>query len=60
MPMTTAEKETSSPLFSFANGELGPLSSAFIRGIEKVTGQPLIKKLYLDYQSENLPPDSFW
>jgi putative hemolysin len=60
MPMTTAEKETSSPIFSFANGELGPLSSAFIRGIEKVTGQPLIKKLYLDYVNDDRPNHLFW
>ncbi len=60
MPMTTAQKETSSPIFSFANGELGPLSSAFIRGIEKVTGQPLIKKLYLDYVNDDRPNHLFW
>jgi len=53
--VTPGEKETSSPIFSFANGELGPLSSAFIRGIEKVTGQPLIKKLYLDYVNDDRP-----
>ena len=58
--MTTAPKETSSPIFSFANGELGPLSSALIRGIEKVTGQPLIKKIYLDYVNDDRPDHLFW
>jgi len=60
MTMTTAPKETSSPIFSFANGELGPLSSALIRGIEKVTGQPLIKKIYLDYVNDGRPDHLFW
>ena len=60
MTMTTAPKETSSPIFSFANGELGPLSSALIRGIEKVTGQPLIKKIYLDYVNDDRPDHLFW
>ena len=31
-----------------------------IRAVESMSGQPFLKKLYLDYQSENLPPDSFW
>ena len=48
------------PIFSFANAELGAFSNAFIRLIEKVTGQPLIKKLYLDYVDENRPPRHFW
>lgn len=31
-----------------------------IRAVEMMTGQPYLKKLYLDYQSENLPLESFW
>jgi putative hemolysin len=31
-----------------------------IRAVESISGQPFLKKLYLDYQSENLPIDSFW
>ena len=37
------------PIFSFANGEMGAFSSGFIRALERVTGQPKIKKLYVDY-----------
>ena len=48
------------PIFSFANAELGAFSNAFIRLIEKVTGQPLIKQIYLDYVDENRPPRHFW
>ena len=48
------------PIFSFANAELGAFSNAFIRLIEKVTGQPLIKKIYLDYVDEKRPPRHFW
>lgn len=50
----------SHPVFSFANGELGPVANRFIRSIEKVTGQPKIKKLYFDYVDADLPPDNFW
>jgi len=31
-----------------------------IRAVESLSGQPFLKKLYRDYQSENLPPESFW
>jgi putative hemolysin len=31
-----------------------------IRAVESMSGQPYLKKLYRDYQSENLPPESFW
>jgi len=48
------------PLFSFANGELGPLQNQAIRLIERLTGQPRIKKLYLDYVDDQRPPSRFW
>ena len=48
------------PIFSFANGEMGPLASAFIRAMEKVTGQPKIKKLYFDYVEDGRPREMFW
>ena len=58
-------KETSStadthPIFSFANGEMGPLSNRFIKSVEKVTGQPRIRKLYFDYIDDDLPAQNFW
>ncbi len=31
-----------------------------IRTVERLTGQPHLKKLYLDYQNENLPVEDFW
>ncbi len=31
-----------------------------IRAVETMSGQPLLKKLYLDYQRENLPREQFW
>jgi len=31
-----------------------------IRTVERLTGQPYLKKLYLEYQSEALPLESFW
>ena len=31
-----------------------------IRAVESLSGQPFLKKLYRDYQNENLPPESFW
>ena len=48
------------PIFSFANGEMGPLSNHFIRSIEKVTGQPRIRRLYFDYVEDDLPAQNFW
>ena len=48
------------PIFSFANGEMGALASGFIRALERVTGQPKIKKLYVDYVDDNRPNELFW
>ena len=48
------------PIFSFANGEMGPVASGFIRAMEKVTGQPKIKKLYFDYVDDERPSEQFW
>ncbi len=48
------------PIFSFANGEMGPVANHFIRAMEKVTGQPKIKKLYFDYVDDNRPRELFW
>ena len=31
-----------------------------IRAVETLSGQPYLKKLYLNYQNENLPLESFW
>ena len=60
MDQVSDSKTEQVPIFSFANGELGTMSNAFIRLIEKVTGQPLIKQLYLDYVDDNRPPEMFW
>ena len=48
------------PIFSFANAEMGPLASRFIRSVEKISGQPKIKKLYFDYVDDNRPAEDFW
>ena len=48
------------PIFSFADGEMGPISNWFIRSLERFTGQPKIKKLYLDYVDDERPPELFW
>ena len=57
---TTVQKEETTPIFSFADGEMGPISNALIRGIERVTGQPKIKKIYLDYVNDERPDHMFW
>ncbi|MGC6484411.1 MAG: lysophospholipid acyltransferase family protein [Candidatus Puniceispirillales bacterium] len=56
----TLQKNDRIPIFSFADGEMGPISNALIRGIEKVTGQPRIKKLYVDYVNDDRPNHLFW
>ena len=48
------------PIFSFADGEMGVFSNAIIRFVEQITGQPRVEKLYFDYVSDNLNPQSFW
>ena len=48
------------PIFSFADGEMGVFSNAVIRFVEQITGQPRVEKLYFDYVSDNLNPQSFW
>jgi len=48
------------PIFSFANGELNPFQNGVIRHLERVTGQPKIKRLYLDYLDDNRPDELFW
>ena len=54
------KKKDDIPIFSFANGELGPVSNALIRSLEKVTGQPRIKRLYVDYVNDDRPDHLFW
>jgi len=39
---------------------MGSVSNAIIRCLEKVTGQPIIEKLYFDYVNDNLNPEYFW
>jgi len=58
VPLPVAEEPV--PIFSFANGELGFLQNRAIRLIERLTGQPRIKKLYLDYVDDQRPPARFW
>ena len=36
------------------------VSNHFIRSIEKITGQPRIRKIYFDYVDDDLPPQNFW
>ena len=48
------------PIFSFADGEMGPVSNTVIRTLERATGQPKIKQLYLDYVDSERPRELFW
>ena len=62
-PITDLDRPKESmpvPIFSFANSELGPISRVLIRNMEKMTGQPRIKKLYLDYINSSRPKHLFW
>lgn len=52
--------QTSQPIFSFADAEMGPIASHFIRSVEKISGQRKIRKLYFDYVEDNLPAANFW
>ena len=39
---------------------MGSVSNAIIRCLEKVTGQPIVEKLYFDYVNDNLNSEYFW
>jgi putative hemolysin len=48
------------PKFSYASDELSSIGQAVVRGVEFLTGQPAIKRLYLDYSKRGRPPELFW
>ena len=48
------------PDFSYASDEVGPFAQRLIRAIEKVTGQPMIRRLYEQYRQLQRPPELFW
>jgi putative hemolysin len=48
------------PDFTYASNEVGPLAQRIIRAVEKVTGQPLIRRLYEQYRLMQRPPELFW
>ena len=52
--------QTAHPIFTFADGEMGPISNTLIRSIERFSGQPRIRKLYFDYVEEDRPYAAFW
>lgn len=58
--MTAVSSLEPHPIFSFADGEMGPIANSFIRVMEKVTGQPKIKKIYFDYVDDERPRELFW
>ena len=59
-PPTLSEHTEPIPIFSFADGEMGALGSWIIRNLERFTGQPRIKQLYLDYVDDQRPHHLFW
>ncbi len=58
--LAISDANAAHPIFSFANGEMGPFANGFIRAMEKVTGQPKIKRLYFDYIDDGRPNELFW
>jgi putative hemolysin len=48
------------PSFTYASDELSRLAQHVVRGIERVTGQPRIKRMYFDYQKRGRPREQFW
>jgi putative hemolysin len=48
------------PTFSYASDEVSAFSQKIIRGVEKITGQPRIRRLYEDYTRLGRPPELFW
>ena len=52
--------EPHQPVFSFADAEMGELSNHLIKAIEKVSGQPRLKRIYNEYLEDSLPARDFW
>lgn len=48
------------PTFSYASDEVSRIGQKFIRGVEKITGQPRIRRIYEDYTRRGRPPELFW
>jgi putative hemolysin len=48
------------PTFSYASDEVSRISQKFIRGVEKITGQPRIRRMYEEYTRRGRPPELFW
>lgn len=46
--------------FSFSTSEDGPITRAAIRLVERFTGQPKLRQLYLDNQKNPVPGESFF
>lgn len=47
-------------LFSYASASDPPLKRSLIRLIEKVTGQPKLRRMYIDNQRFPRPDETFW
>ena len=60
METTTGLEILPPPTFSYASDEVSRLSQKIIRGIEKVTGQPRIRRIYENYTRLGRPPELFW
>ena len=52
--------EAPQPVFSFADAEMGVLSNHLIKLVEKVSGQPRLKRIYNQYIEDELPACDFW
>ncbi|MFO1058562.1 MAG: lysophospholipid acyltransferase family protein [Dongiaceae bacterium] len=48
------------PSFTYASDELSRLARHVVRSIERVSGQPRIKRMYFDYQARRRPREQFW
>jgi putative hemolysin len=46
--------------FSYAADEDPKLKKLLIRAVEKMTGQPYLKRLYQDHRTNPVPGESFW
>ena len=47
-------------LFSYATAEDPPVKRGLIRLVERATGQPKLKRMYIDNQRNPRPNESFW
>ena len=58
--MTDIQPTDPTPKFTYADDKDSLGRRLLIRAIEQMTGQPKLRRLYLEYQASPMPGEDFW